>query len=491
MKIIVKLYPEITIKSPSVRKRLCRLLESNLRNILRRIDDTVKVRQQWDRIDINSDTQDSAIEKQLLDKIAHTPGIAYFLEVDSFELVDMDTLFQQAKTLYVDQVAGKKFRVSVKRSGQHDFTSIEVERYVGGGLLQHAANSQVSLKQFDIEVCIEIKRNLVFMVKQRHEGMGGFPIAGQEDVLSLISGGFDSGVASYLSIRKGSRTHYCFFNLGGKAHEVGVKEVAYYLWDKFGSSHKVRFVAVPFEGVVQEILQKVDNSHMGVILKRMMLRAAAHIAEQYQIPALITGESIGQVSSQTLTNLNVIDSVTDQLVLRPLISYNKQEIIDVAKQIGTNPFAESMPEYCGVISNKPTVKAKKSKVLEEEAKFDMAVLEQAIEQAVYSNIQDLAEAAPSYVNVDIVTELPQDAQIIDIRHPDEQELSPLELAQPTPIHLIPFYKLSSAFKQLPSDQTYYLYCPKGVMSRLHGQHLLEEGHQNVKVFRPVFKCTGE
>lgn len=130
-------------------------------------------------------------------------------------------------------------------------------------------------------------------------------------------------------------------------------EVAHYLWKKYGSSHRVLFISVPFEEVVGEILQKVDNSQMGVVLKRMMLRASTEIAERLHIDALVTGEAISQVSSQTLPNLSVIDSATDMLVLRPLIASHKQDIIDTAFQIGTAEFAKNMPEYCGVISRTP------------------------------------------------------------------------------------------------------------------------------------------
>ena len=117
-------------------------------------------------------------------------------------------------------------------------------------------------------------------------------------------------------MKRGIRTHFCFFNLGGHAHELAVKEVAYYLWHRFGASHHVRFVTVPFEDVVTEILDKVDNSQMGVILKRMMVRAASKVAEEFDIKALVTGEAVAQVSSQTLTNLSVIDAATDTLVLK-------------------------------------------------------------------------------------------------------------------------------------------------------------------------------
>ena len=135
------------------------------------------------------------------------------------------------------------------------------------------------------------------MVRDQRDGLGGFPLGCQDSVLSLISGGFDSSVSSYLCIKRGLQTHYCFFNLGGRAHELAVKEVALFLWMKYHSSHRVKFISVHFEGVVEEILEKVDNSHMGVILKRMMLRSAEQIAAGLHIEALVTGESVAQLSS--------------------------------------------------------------------------------------------------------------------------------------------------------------------------------------------------
>ena len=88
-----------------------------------------------------------------------------------------------------------------------------------------------------------------------------------------------------MTMKRGMRTHFCFFNLGGREHEVGVKEVALYLWQKFGASHRVKFISVPFEDVLAEILKNVENSQMGVILKRMMLRAAEQVAAELEAPA--------------------------------------------------------------------------------------------------------------------------------------------------------------------------------------------------------------
>ena len=127
------------------------------------------------------------------------------------------------------------------------------------------------------------------------------------------------------------------------------------------ASHPVTFVTIPFEGVVAEILERVDSPLMGVVLKRMMLRAATQVAEDLGVDALVTGESVAQVSSQTLPNLAVIDRATDLLVLRPLVAMDKQDIIAVARQIGTEPFAAHMPEYCGVISVRPDTSSSSSR----------------------------------------------------------------------------------------------------------------------------------
>ena len=180
-----------------------------------------------------------------------------------------------------------------------------------------------------------------------------FPIGTQGDILSLMSGGFDSTVASYMTMKRGIKTHFVFFNLGGMAHEIGVKQVALYLWNKFGSSHKVKFISVPFDDVLEEIFRSTPPTYMGVTLKRLMLRASEKIADEMEIDALLTGESVAQVSSQTLRNLAIIDKASSMLILRPLSTMNKPDIMSIANDIGTKHFAEAMPEYCGVISQNP------------------------------------------------------------------------------------------------------------------------------------------
>ncbi len=484
MKFIVKLHPEVMIKSKSVRVRFSKLLVSNIRNVLRQIDSETTVSFNWDHIVVNNRHADASMRDALVESLKSIPGIAHFFEVTQHQFTSLDDIYQAAQQAFAERLAGKTFCVRVKRSGQHDFSSLEVEKYVGGGLNQHTDATGVRLKDPDVTVQIQIEGDLAYLVEQRHNGLGGMPMASQEDVLSLISGGFDSGVSSFLTIKRGCRTHYCFFNLGGSDHERGVQEVAYYLWNKFGSSHKVRFLSVPFEHVVAEILEKVDNGQMGVVLKRMMMKVAAVLAERYGIPALVTGEAMGQVSSQTLTNLSVIDRATEALILRPLINWDKQDIIDVARTIGTLPYAEVMPEYCGVISQRPTVKAVLAKIEAEEAKLSEGLVERVAQETRYFDIRDLANIGNTEkVEIDIVASPAAGDIVLDIRAPEEEEQAPLQLEGNQVIHL-PFYKLGSQFAQLDASQNYALYCDRGVMSKLQALYLKEQGHLNVKVYRP-------
>ncbi|MBL4819584.1 MAG: tRNA 4-thiouridine(8) synthase ThiI [Gammaproteobacteria bacterium] len=488
MLIVVKLFPEITIKSRPVRRRFIRTLRRNIRTMLRQLDEGVSVVGEWDYIDVETSTNEAAVLRQIIQCLQCTPGIARFQTVERHPLEDLDTMAELCRGVFADVLAGKTFAVRCKRSGRHTFRSVDVERHVGGVLLHQTDAVGVNLDNPQVKVQLEIRNEIVFLVKQQYRGLGGFPLGTQDGVLSLISGGFDSAVSSFLCIKRGLLTHYCFFNLGGKAHEFAVKEVALYLWLKYSSSHRVRFVTVPFEPVVAEILNRVDDSQMGVVLKRMMLRCATEVADQLQIKALITGESVAQVSSQTLPNLAVIDRVTDMLVLRPLCTSDKQDIIDIARDIGTEDFSKKIPEYCGVISVKPTTRARIERIEREENRFDMALIDQAVAAARMQSITAIAEdISDQPFELKITAELESGDTVIDIRHPDEQERRPLLLPDQKDVEKldIPFFQLQSYFADRDKEGSYLLYCDKGMMSALHAAHLYDQGYRGIAVYDPA------
>ncbi|WP_248805670.1 tRNA uracil 4-sulfurtransferase ThiI [Pseudomonas sp. MWU13-2100] len=483
MKLIVKVFPEITIKSRPVRMKFIRQLAKNIRTVLRDLDPDVVVNGVWDNLELETALSEPKALQELTERLCCMPGIAHFLQVDEYPLGDFDAITAQCKQHFGEALPGKIFSVRCKRAGKHSFTSMDVEKYVGSQLRRQCNAAGISLKEPEIEVRMEIRDQRLFVIHSQHNGLGGYPLGSIEQTLVLMSGGFDSTVAAYQMMRRGLMSHFCFFNLGGRAHELGVMEVAHFLWKKYGSSQRVLFVSVPFEEVLGEILGKVDNSHMGVVLKRMMLRAATVMADRLDIGALVTGEAISQVSSQTLPNLSVIDCVTEKLVIRPLIASHKQDIIDLATEIGTADFAKHMPEYCGVISVNPKTHAKRNRVEYEEQQFDMAILERALERAKLVPIDRVIDELGQDLQIEEVSEALAGHIVIDIRHPDAQDDDPLAIAG-IEVQAMPFYALNARFKELDPTRQYLLYCDKGVMSRLHAHHLLSEGHANVRVYRP-------
>ena len=483
MKFLIKLFPEITIKSRSVRKQQTRVLCQNIRRLLNRMDENIRVVSLWDRIEVDN-VAEGPLHGQVAEALQRIPGIGQVLEVRDYPLTTFDEVLERTLPVYREVLAGKTFAVRVKRAGKHPFSSKDLEIHLGSGLMQRTEASGVNLSQPDVTVRIEVRNDRFYIIENRYPGLGGFPIGAVDAVLSLISGGYDSTVSTYMAMRRGLRSHFLFFNLGGTAHEAGVKQVALYLWERYGASHRVRFVTVPFEGVVAELMRHVDHSHMGVILKRMMLRAAERVSQNLKVSALVTGESVAQVSSQTLANLTVIDKATDMLVMRPLGLMDKQEIIRLSVEIGTEEFARNMPEYCGVISDRPTVCAKPERVAEEEARFDFSVLDEALAARRVMYVDEVLDAmeTPCGEVESVQTPRVEDV-VIDIRHPGEEERSPLVLTN-NEILRIPFYELNERFVDLPAQRRYLLYCDQGTMSRLHAGHLKAAGHGNVLVFSP-------
>jgi thiamine biosynthesis protein ThiI len=466
------------IKGSSAKRQMTGQLYNNLLTILERINSEIKVKKYSDKIEVFTPKE---YLPEVRERLLNTPGIEQILEVLQFDGMDtIDKIKVKVRELFADSLKDKTFVVRVKRSGKHEFKSIDIERTVGGHLLANSEAKGVQLKNPNITLQMELIEDQLNIITAKYPGLSGFPLGTQGDVLSLMSGGFDSTVASYLTMKRGIKTHFVFFNLGGMAHEIGVKQVALYLWSKFGSSHKVKFVTINFESIIEEFFRATPPTYMGVMLKRLMLMASEKIADEMEIDALVTGESVAQVSSQTLRNLALIDQATKKLVLRPLATTNKPEIIDIASKIGTRHFAENMPEYCGVISQNPITHGSFKRMEKVAKSFNYEILDKAVNEAKIINVDEIVDDVSKLAAVEVVHEPdPKKHTIIDIRTEGKKLESECELLE------IPFHKLNKAFKELPRDKEYLLYCDKGVMSQLHAQYLRDaKESDNIKVYRP-------
>ncbi|MFW5825157.1 MAG: tRNA uracil 4-sulfurtransferase ThiI [Marinobacter sp.] len=483
MKLLIRPAAEVAIKSKPVRRQQMRQLRQNIRKLLARLDPDIRVEGSWDRVEVEI-PKDRGLLTPVLGELSRIPGISTIQEISVYPLRDLDDVADKALEAYGERLRDRTFAVRARRSGHHDFTSSDLERHVGGCLLAKSGAAAVRLKQPDVEVRIDVLDNQFHISHRKHQGMGGYPLGSVEAVMTLISGGYDSSVAAYLMMRRGLRSHFLFFNLGGQAHEVGVRQVVLHLWQRYGASHSVKFISVPFEGVVAEIMRSVNHRHWGVVLKREMLRAANRVAAELKVEGLVMGDAVAQVSSQTLTNLNVVDGASDMVVLRPLIAMDKQQIIRIAGEIGTEPYARNMPEYCGVISRKPATRAKPGRVEADEAQMDPAALQQAVDSRTETPVPELMTTEVTPDDVELVSTPAVDDVIIDVRHPDEEQRSPLTLTNNQVIN-IPFYELSRQVDSLDSHRQYLLYCERGTMSRVHAGHLKAEGHDNIKVYVPA------
>lgn len=477
-KFILKLFPEIMVKGSSAKRQMVGQLYNNLFRLLSRHSSDITVKKFSDKIEVITPIE---VLPEVRQTLLDTPGIEQVLEALQFDGMEtLDQIKEKVNDTMGKEIIGKTFVVRVKRSGTHPFNSLQIEQTVGGYMLAHNDTKGVDLHNPEVTIRLELINKQLNIITLKHAGLSGFPLGTQGDILSLMSGGFDSTIASYLTMKRGIKTHFIFFNLGGIAHEIGVKQVALYLWSKFGASHRVSFISIPFDAVIEEIFRSTHESYMGVTLKRLMLMASEKIADEMEIDALLTGESVAQVSSQTLRNLALIDQVTSKLVLRPLATMNKPEIIKIASEIGTRRFAENMPEYCGVISKNPITHGSFKRMEKEASRFDYSVLDKAVEDAQKIYVDEIVDDVINAAPVEVVNDLNDEKYVvIDIRTEDECIQTPCKSIK------IPFHKLKTEFKKLPKDKEYLLYCEKGVMSQLHAQYLRDaQDAKNVKVYRP-------
>lgn len=477
-KFIIKYFTEIMIKGSTAKRQMIAQVYNNLNYMLSKISSDIKIKKFFDKVEVVCPIEVVVLVRQ---RLLDTPGIQQILEAIQFDnMYTLDEIKVKVNEICASEIQGKTFVIRAKRTGTQDFKSTQIEQTVGGYMLAMNDTKGVSLKNPEVTINIELEHHQLNIITYKHLGMSGFPIGTQGSVLSLMSGGFDSTVASYLTMKRGIKTHFIFFNLGGIAHEIGVKQVAYYLWNKFGSSHRVSFISVPFDDVVTEIFKSVSEPYMGVMLKRLMLKASEKVADSMGIDALVTGESVAQVSSQTLRNLALIDQVTNKLVLRPLAMMSKPDIIDIAYKIGTRRFAEAMPEYCGVISKNPVTHGSYERMEKEAKYFDYSILDEAVKKSVFVNVDEIDQDVNQIGQMEIVNDLSgADYTVIDIRQTPDCIKTSVETIK------IPFYNLKNEFKKLPQDKTYLFYCDKGILSQLHAQFLRDsENYTNIKVYRP-------
>ena len=290
-----------------------------------------------------------------------------------------------------DMRAAKSFKVETRRSDKaFPMTSIQLSQYVGGELAEAFPDTAVDVHDPELTVHVEVRDLAAYVHSTPTPGAGGMPVGCNGSAVTLLSGGIDSPVSSYMIAKRGVRlipVHFFSFPYTSEAAKEKVVELAQELTAWCG---RMRLCIVPFTHIQEEIRDKCPEAYFTILMRRFMMRIADRIAADNGCGALVTGENLGQVASQTMEALGCTEAVTRLPVLRPLIGFDKEEIVRLARRIGT--FETSILPYedcCTVFTPRhPELRPTVAKAEEAERALDVgALVEEAVRGAEHLTLE--------------------------------------------------------------------------------------------------------
>ena len=388
MRSIVVHYKELALKGRN-RPWFVQVLVRNLRTALRGLD-VAGVRSVMGRIEIDLGPRTTFDEAR--DRVRHVFGIANFSHAGTAP----HDFRQLADAILADlgERTARSFRVSARRADKRiPYTSPQIEREVGG-LIKQARGWKVDLEQPELTIHLEMLPEHAFYFFGKEPGCGGLPTGTGGRLACLLSGGIDSPVAAYRMMRRGCSVllvHFHSYPILSRASQEKVREIAALLTQYQQHS---RLVMVAFGELQQQVVLAVPPELRVVIYRRLMLRIAERIARRWRARALVTGEVVGQVASQTLENMTAIAEASELEILRPLVGMDKDEISNQAAAIGTLPISNIPDQDCCTLftPRNPATRARLADVLHAEQALP---IEEMVASAVAAaTIEDL-EFPPS------------------------------------------------------------------------------------------------
>jgi thiamine biosynthesis protein ThiI len=281
---------------------------------------------------------------EVLRRMRNVPGVSHFSEAWKSDLT-LDAMEQNAWSL----VQGRQFdsfRVDTRRGDKSfAFTSVEINQKIGA-YLKERCGKRVDLSNAEMTCSVEVVDNAAYIYLDRHRGLGGLPSSTSGKVVVLLSGGLDSPVAAWKIMKRGCTAifvHFHSFPYTTKESQEKARQLALLLSEY---QLRARLYLVPFAEIQRQIMVETPAATRVILYRRYMMRLAERIAWRERARALVTGESVGQVASQTIENIDVISRAVTMPILRPLIGDDKNEIIDVARRIGTYDISIQPDEDC-------------------------------------------------------------------------------------------------------------------------------------------------
>ncbi|WP_017756123.1 tRNA uracil 4-sulfurtransferase ThiI [Calidifontibacillus oryziterrae] len=353
-------YGEMSLKGKN-RSRFSQVLKGNIKNKLRDFPNVV-INRTKDRMYIDLNGEDHEKISNILKEVFGIQSFSLAIKTKSeLEEIQKGAL----KALKEAKPDAETFKVTAKRADKSfPIGSQELNHLVGGYILKNTDGIKVDVHQPDVNVRVEVRKGVTFITCKIEKGAGGFPVGTNGKALLMLSGGIDSPVAGYMTMKRGVKIEAIHFHSPPFTNERAKQKVidlAHKL-TKYGG--RIRLHIVPFTDIQQELHKHIPSSYTMTAMRRMMLRIAEKVAIDNGALAIATGESLGQVASQTMESMNTINEVTNFPIIRPLIAMDKLEIIELAHMIDTYEISIRPYEDCCTIflPSDPKTKPKKDRI---------------------------------------------------------------------------------------------------------------------------------
>ncbi|WP_232685736.1 tRNA sulfurtransferase [Halobacterium zhouii] len=333
---VVVRHGDIGVKSSQVQANMEGTLRENLAAMLDARDVPGDVEREWGRLLVRAPSSDAAASAadaaaDTFGVVSASPAVSVAPTLDAIT----DALARTAEEKYEDGA----FAVDARRAGEHDFGSHDVNRAGGDAVwaaVEDDFDPEVDLDDPDVTFSVEVRDDEAFVHLDTREGPGGMPLGTQKPLVALLSGGIDSPVAVFEAMKRGAPVVPLYLDLGeygGPDHRARAEETARRL-ARYAPNEDLGLRVADAGDVVEELASETGRTRM-LSFRRFMYRVAEHVAHEEGAMGVVTGEAMGQKSSQTAANIAVVDRATDLPVHRPLFSMDKQEIIARAREIGT------------------------------------------------------------------------------------------------------------------------------------------------------------
>ncbi|QBI18765.1 hypothetical protein ER308_03835 [Egibacter rhizosphaerae] len=349
---------------------------------------------------------------------AHTFGVHAVREAVPFAERPLDLLIGELGEYLRPRVAGRTFAVRARKRGGQRWRTNDFAADLGARLFD--ASAGVDLESPEVEIKVELFGDTAWVVEREWPGPDGLPLGTQERVVSLLSGGFDSAVAAWMLMRRGAPTDFLHLMLEC-AQSDHATALAHHLVREWAPGTRPRVWMLDAEAVNGVLTELVRSDLRQMVLKQVMFTAADRFAERAGYPALVTGDALGQVSSQTLSNLVTLDAYTSRPVLRPLVGLPKEEIVAQAKRLGTHDLSARAKEVCDLGNGPVSVAASPHDL----ARAGGDVVEALVEQSLAGlRVLDVSEWVPGMSAVPVSGEPPEGSESVHVDKPGDDPAVP-------------------------------------------------------------------